>query len=131
MRVIGSTTTFVLAIVILRVDCGLWHLLCRSATPDLREHRRRRMRRYACCRTDCERGTDRVRPLLDREAADIRQPSVERRHRVPEMRFGASDARATSANRPARARVPLEDRARRESLRSLASHLIETESLAG
>src|SRR5665647_2463075 len=112
MRVIGSTTTLVLAIVFLRFGCGLRHLLSGLASPDLREHRGCSVCRYAGSSTDRERHTDRIGALFNSETANIRQAAVERSHRVPEVRLGTADARMAGSNWPARARVPLEDRAR-------------------
>ncbi len=63
--------------------------------------------------------------LLDAEAADVGQPVVERRHRVPEIPLGAADARMPGADRPAGPAVPLEDRAGREGRRALAAHVVE------
>ena len=82
-------------------------------------------------RPDRERGAQEVDPALDAEPADVGQPVVERRHRVPEVRLGAADAGMPGADRPAGAGVPLEDRAGREGRRALASHLIEAPALPG
>src|ERR1035437_4700666 len=92
MRVIGSTTTLVLAIVRLLPGCRLGYLVGAAAATNLREHRSRAVRGDPCRRPYRERQTDRVRALLDRESADVRQAAVERRHRVPEVRLGAAKA---------------------------------------
>src|SRR6266545_7736079 len=130
MRVIGSTTTLVLAIVILRFGCRLRHLVGRLAASDLSEHSSGCVGGDAGCRTDGERGTDCVDALLHRESTNIREAPVEGRHRVPEMRLGAADAGMAGADWPARARIPLEDRARRERRRAFAPHGIEAQSPA-
>src|SRR5450759_84053 len=129
MRVIGSTTTLVLAIVILRFGSGFRHLVGRLAALDLREHGGGCVSRDTGGGTDGERGPDRVDALFDSETSNIREAPVEGRHRVPEVRLGAADAGMAGADRPACARIPLEDRARRERRRTFASYGIEAQSL--
>src|ERR1035437_1181285 len=130
MRVIGSTTTLVLAIVRLLRGRRFGYLVGAAAAMDLRVHRGRAMRGDSGGGPDRERGADEVRALLDREPADVRQAAVERSHRVPEVRLGAAEARMPGADRPARAAVPLEDRAGREGRRSLATHFVQAPALS-
>src|SRR5450759_242207 len=130
MRVMGSTTTLVLAIVILRFGGGFRHLVGRLAALDLRVNSGGSVRGNAGDCTNGEGSTDRVHALLYRESADIRQAPVERRHRVPKVGLGAADAGMAGADGPARARIPLQDRARRERLRTFAPHGIQAPSLA-
>src|SRR5664279_3082921 len=87
MRVIGSTTTLVLAIVVLRfVPCI--HLMAGLTAADLREHGPDRMGGDPRGGADREGRSDGVHALLDRIAADVGEAPVERGHRVPEVRFG-------------------------------------------
>src|SRR5665647_3149081 len=130
MRVIGSTTTFVLAIVSLRGVVRLWYLLGGPASLDLRVDRAYRVRGHSGGSADRQRRADRVHAPLDRIAAHIGKASVEGRHRIPEVRLGAADAGMSRADRPIRSRVPLEDRAWREGLGALAPHRIEAPPLA-
>src|SRR5450759_2529685 len=129
MRVIGSTTTLVLAIVILRFGSGFRHLVGRLAALDLRVHGGCGVRRDAGDRADCERGTDIVDALLHRETTHVRESPVEGRHRVPEVRLGAADAGMAGADWPACARIPLEDRTRRVRLRAFAPYRVQAQSL--
>src|SRR5688500_4351591 len=85
MRVIGSTTTLVLAIALTLVASGFRHLLGGLAPPDLGQDGGRAMGGDTRCRADGQRHADRVHALFDREPANVRQPPVERRHRVPEV----------------------------------------------
>src|SRR6266540_1219500 len=82
-------------------------------------------------RTDRERGADRVGVALLPEAGDVREPAVNRRHRVPEVALGAAEAGMARADRPARPRVPQEDRARRVRRRPLAPDVVQAPPLAG
>src|SRR5450759_2319526 len=129
MRVIGSTTTLVLAIVILRFGSGFRHLVGRLAALDLRVHSGGCVCRDAGDRADCQRGTDSVDALLHRETTHIREASVEGRHRVPEARLGAADAGMAGADGPARACVPEEDRTRRVRLRAFAPYRVVSPSI--
>src|SRR5665647_1140020 len=81
MRVIGSTTTLVLAIVILRFGPGLRHLVSCLAFPDLREHSGGSVRRHAGDSTDGECRTDRISAPFDGESANVRKSAVEGSHR--------------------------------------------------
>src|ERR1039458_2260971 len=119
MRVIGSTTTLVLAIVRLLPGRRFGYLVGAAAAADLRVHRGRAVRGDSGGGSDRGRRTDRIRALLDREPADVREAAVERRHRVPEVRFRAAETGMSGADRPVRAIVPHEDRAGRERLRPL------------
>src|SRR5450756_1302374 len=128
MRVIGSTTTLVLAIVILRFGSGFRHLVGRLAALDLRVHSGGCVRRDAGGRANGERGADSVDALLHRETAHVRESPVEGRHRVPKVRLGAADAGMAGADGPARARVPEEDRTRRVRLRAFAPYRVQAPS---
>src|ERR1039458_6843249 len=129
MRVIGSTTTLVLAIVRLLLGRRLGYLVGAAAATNLREHRGRAVRGDPGRRPYRERQADRVGAPLDRESADVRQAAVEWRHRVPEVRLGAAKAWMSGADRPARPIVPHEDRAGRERRRPLAAHFVQTPPL--
>ena len=77
-----------------------------------------------------ETKTDRVDPCADIEAGDIREPLVERRHRVPEIRLGAANARVAASDRPVGAFVPAHDRTVLRRRRPFASHFVEAVALA-
>ncbi len=145
IRVMGSTTTRVLAMVPLLPGTG------RSARPgrrlagaadhgklpraaplaDLVDAGGHGVSADPCRRSDRQRGPQEVDPAFDAEPSDVGQPIVERRHRVPEIGLGAADAGMPGADRPAGPGVPLEDRAGREGGGPLASHLIEAPPLPG
>ena len=73
---------------------------------------------------------DRIDPAAHVEAVDIGEPLVEWRHRVPEIRLGATDAGMSAADRPVGALVPLDDRTVLRSRRPLAAHLVEAVAMA-
>src|SRR5271166_5139669 len=84
-----------------------------------------------CCRYEAgQTETDRVDPAADIEAFDIREPLVERRHRVPEIRLGAADAGMTTADRPIGAFVPPHHWAVLRRRRALAAHLVKAVAVA-
>ena len=144
IRVMGSTTTLVLAMVLLLprsvgpvpadglalVPPTTGSSRGSAALADLVDAGRDGVGRHAGRRPDRQRRAEQVHPLLDAEPADVGQPVVERRHRVPEVRLGAADAGMPGADRPAGAGVPLEDRAGRERGRPFASDLVEAPPLA-
>src|ERR1700690_1744633 len=87
--------------------------------------------KWASCRHKAGQAeTDRVDPAAHIEAVDIGEPLVEWRHRVPEIRLGATDAGMPAADRPVGAFVPLDDRTVLRSRRPLASHLVKAVALA-
>src|ERR1035437_7092986 len=130
MRVIGSTTTLVLAIVRLLRGRRFGYLVGVAAATDLRVYRGRAVRGDSGGSPDRERGADRVRALFHREPADVRQSAVERGHRLPEVRLGAAEARMPGADGPARTAVPHEDGAGREGRRPLATRPVQAPALA-
>src|SRR5690242_21098047 len=81
-------------------------------------------------RADGKRCAEKVGRVLDTDAGHVGQAVVERRHVVPEIPFGAADAWMAGTDRPARARVPHEDRTGRERLRSFASDFVEAVAFA-
>src|SRR5512143_975813 len=78
MRVIGSTTTLVLAIAVLLVGARLGHLVSGRASPDLVQDGHPGVRRHAGGGADRERGADGVDAPLHAEAAHVGEPIVER-----------------------------------------------------
>jgi len=80
--------------------------------------------------TDGQRRADRVGIALHAESRDVREATVERRHRVPEVALRAAEAGMTRADRPARAGIPQEDRTGRERRGPFAAHVIEAPPLA-
>src|SRR5271165_1944163 len=66
----------------------------------------------------------------DIEARDLREPLIERCHRVPEIRFCAANAGMAAADRPVRALVPSDHGAILRRGRTFAPHLIEALALA-
>jgi hypothetical protein len=86
------------------------------------------VRRDACRHSDRQRTAEHVDLTLDTEPGDVWQPFVERRHGIPELPLGASDARMASPDRPARPHVPLDDGARREAGRALAARPVQAPS---
>src|SRR5271166_6118698 len=72
-----------------------------------------------------ETEADGVDPPADPETGHIGKASIERRHRVPEIRLGAADAGVPAADRPVRAFVPLHRRAVLRRRRAFATHLVE------
>src|SRR6516162_5503454 len=72
----------------------------------------------------------RIDPRADTEACHIGQPLVERRHGVPEIRLGATDAGMAAADRPISALVPPHHWAVLRRRRSFAAHLVEAMALA-
>src|SRR5512145_2333381 len=129
IRLIGSTTTLVLAMAALLL-LGLYHGKL-APLARLVDARGDRMRRDTRRRAHRQAEPDGVRGTLDGEPAHVGQAAVERGHRVPEPALGATDARVARADGPAGARVPLEDRAGGERRRALAAHVIQAPALAG
>src|ERR1019366_4061036 len=85
------------------------------------------------CRGRHEAGqteSNRIYPAANIEACDVREPLIERRHRVPEIRFGATDTRMAAANRPVGTLVPAHLRAVLRGRGPLAAHLVEAMALA-
>src|ERR1019366_4928556 len=80
IRVIGSTTTLVLAIALLLLWTGFRNLLGLLAALDLVQDGHRRVGHDAGGGAHRERGADRVHLALDAKAGDIRQAAVERGH---------------------------------------------------
>src|SRR5208337_3367096 len=64
-------------------------------------------------------------PPADIVAGHIGKASIERRHRVPEIRLGAADAGMTATDRPVGAFVPLHGRTVLRRRRAFAPHLVE------
>src|SRR5919108_2073400 len=131
MRVIGSTTTLVIATAASLSLAPLAHHRELAALADLMDTRRDRVGGDSGGRAHRERRADGVGVALHAEASHIGQPAVERRHGVPEVALGAAEAGVAGTNRPAGARVPEKDRAGRIGRRPLAAHVIETPTLAG
>src|ERR1043166_295400 len=133
IRVMGSTTILVVAIARTSRFLLGWGFDYRqgfAALPHLMHAGRDGVRGDTGGRAHREREADRVGIAFHAEAGDVRQAAIERRHRVPEVPFGAAEAGMARPDGPAGAAIPLEDRAGREGGRSLAADVIQTPALA-
>ena len=88
------------------------------------------MHRRRCRREAGQAEPDRVDPAADIEAGDVGEPLIERRHRVPEIRLGATDAGMTTSDRPVGTFVPPHDRTVLRRCRPFASHLVKAVAVA-
>src|SRR5689334_16440652 len=98
----GSTTILVVAMAISFLLHGLGRYDRElAAFADLMDAGRDGMCRHSGCGPDGQRCADGVGIALHAEPRDIREPAVERRHRVPEMALGAAKAGMPGTDRPA------------------------------